>query len=227
MVTAVRQLCAQQSLSTSTAFATDPEIVNRLNEALADLRDLIISVQGQEWASTTSTIAVDTTTGIYPLPADYDEMLGVRLEQGAWQDPILPWEYADVASLSNQAVSAYRPRDYRYRVKGTTTIVLLPTPAVAMTLYLDYIPAYTPLVNDTDASFEMPYGAWKWAELTAAIELLAKERIDSSALAMRLAAKERILLGKAKRRDRHAPRIKDTRRDGGASARYPRLVTSG
>lgn len=228
MRTAVRELCAQESLSTATAFVDDTELDARTNEALADLRDIIIEVQGQEWASTTVTIAVTSATGTYPLPVDFDELLGVRLEQGSLQADLLPWEYADVASLTNEAAAAVVPRDYRYRIKGTSDIVLLPDPTASMTLYLDYIPAYTELVDQSDQTFAMPYGAWKWAALSAAIELLAKERIDATALVSRLAKKEAIIRRKARRRDKKAHRVKDTRRDGIVTGgrRYPRLYST-
>jgi hypothetical protein len=210
-----REFACQESLTPTDAFVErNPELDNRINEHLCDLRNLLIEVQGQGWAAKTHTIPLVVNQELYNLPVDFDELLGVRLERGSEQRNLDPFTYADLGALETTTAYVY-PQGYRYRIKNSG-IMIKPTPAVADTVYLDYIPAYEPLDNDPKAkSFEMPYNAWKWAALGVAIDMLNKENDHAAAGALgrvRLQEEQRIR-SKGARRDRRAPRINDTRRD--------------
>jgi hypothetical protein len=229
MRASVRELCAQETTTPTTAFVEDdPELDKRINEALCDLRDFMIEVEGQEWASTTYSFT--TTGGVdnYALPDDFDELLGVRAERSSSQYALDPWEYADLAMLENATAYGNLPQQLRYRLKGEAgdEIVIKPTPTGSSTIYLDYIPSYIELTDPAHETFNMPFGHWKWAALSAAIDCLNKEDLDTAALERRLAAKEARIRRKASRRDAgRAPRIKDTRKDRERlrSRRYPAL----
>jgi len=223
-----RELADQETLTPTVAFVEDtPELDSRINERLCDLRDLMISVQGQEWASATVPITLVTGVAAYNLPPDFDELLGVRAEWGAGQYPLTAWNYADLAELESGA-TASDVRELRYRLRGEgQQIDFRPTPGVAWVVHLDYIPAYQPLVLATDVTFTMPFGAWMHAVYAAAIDCLAKEDLDTTTLAGRLVRKEALLRQKSARRDAGAPvRVKRVRRDDYASLRLPRLWRS-
>jgi hypothetical protein len=210
-----RQFACQETLTPTTAFVErDPELDDRINEWLCDLRNLLIEVQGQGWAALTHEITLVVNQEGYNLPTKFDELIGVRLKRGGEQVQLDPWTYADLASLETQTAYVL-PYGYRYRIKNNK-IVIKPTPVVADTVFLDYIPAYMPLDSDPNAtSFEMPYNAWKWAALGVAIDMLNKEENQAAAgaLAQSMAREEQRIRSKGARRDRRAPRINDTRKD--------------
>lgn len=210
-----RQFATQETLTPTTAFVKrTPELDDRINEWLCDLRNLLIEVQGQGWAALTHEITMEVDEDSYNLPPKFDELIGVRLKRGGEQVQLDPWTYADLASLETQTAYVL-PCGYRYRIKNDQ-IVIKPTPVVADTVFLDYIPAYMPLDSDPNAeSFEMPYNAWKWAALGAAIDMLNKEE-NAAAAASLEKAKARVeqrIRSKGARRDRRALRINDTRKD--------------
>lgn len=229
----VRELACQESVTPASAFVErNPELDGRINEHLCALRDLLIELQGQEWAVKTKAITLVSGTADYNLPGDFDELLGVRLERSGEQTALDPWDYADLAELESTGSYA-EPSAYRYRLRDDEggRITIKPTPDAADTLHLDYIPAYQELPNDAGAeSFSMPYGAWKWAAYGAAVDALNKEdnHAGAQALMAQQAKLEQRLRRKFARRDRRAPAIRDTRRDKVRVLRrgYPRLWSS-
>lgn len=221
----VRELCDQETAAPTTAFVEDsPELDSRINERLCDLRDLLIEYEGQEWASLTGALLLEAGVTDYDLPADFDELLGVRIAEGSDQYPLRTWDYADLAELESGAPCS-SARELRYRIRGETAQVSFrPAPARAWTVHADYVPAYRELVEETSVSFAMPYGAWMHAAYAAAIDCLQKEDLDPGTLVASLGRKEAQLKRKAARRDAGAPvRIKRVRRDTATSRRYPRL----
>jgi hypothetical protein len=210
-----RQFATQESVAPTTAFVKRaPELDDRINEHLCDLRNLLIEVQGQGWAAETHEITLVVSQDDYPLPPKFDELLGVRLKRGGEQVNLDTWDYLELASLETQS-SYVLPYGYRYRLKNDR-IVIKPTPVVADTIFIDYIPAYRTLDSDpNERTFDMPVNAWKWAAYGAAIDMLNKETDSAAAAALerRQLAEERRIRSKGARRDRRAPRVKDTRKD--------------
>lgn len=211
--TMVREHAAQETSAPSTSFVDDTELDARINEALAALRDLRIDLEGQEWAAKTDTLTTVSGTESYSLPADFETLLGVRAEVASDQYPLDPWDYAMLSDLNNVSDGSY-PTHYRLKDTDGASIVLKPTPSAAITVYLDYVPSYTELTDDSDVTFAMPYGWWKWAVLYAAIDLLTKEMVDPSALQAKWMAEDQRIRRRAHRRDAgRAARVKRTRRD--------------
>jgi hypothetical protein len=222
----VRQHANQETADAADAFVKDStELDNRINEHLQQLRDLMIECQGHEWAKKTVSRTLESGKAEYDLPIDFDEMMGVRLARGDSQVHLDPWDYDQLAYLES-IIPAYIEA-YRYRVIGDD-IVIKPTPTTADTLYMDFIPGYVEITTDPESkSYPMPWGAWRWAALGAAIDLLNKER-DAKAIQLLLQSKammEARLRKKVARRDRRAPEIRRTAH-GVANLlgrRYPRM----
>jgi len=226
----VRELSDNETTAQATAFVDDAELDPRINEALSALRDLRIDLEGQEWAAKTGTITTASGTEVYPLPPDFDTLLGVRCEPtdgGNTEYTLEPWDYEMLASLRNVADGTY-PTHYRLKDADGDKIDLKPTPTAVVTVYIDYVPSYTELDQAADETFSMPYGWWKWAALFAAIDILNKEDLDATALTQKWQAEDQRVRRRAGRRDAsRAPRIKDTRQErqrmlGG----FPRLWRS-
>ena len=223
----VRQFANQETADPTSSFVkTTTEMDGRINEHLQQLRDLLIEVQGHEWAKKTKTYTLVANRAEYGLPSDFDETMGVRLERGGNQVLLDPWDYHELADLESTIASDVW--SYRYRVIGGD-LVVKPTPTVADTLHLDYLPGYSSLTAAGDKAFDMPHGAWRWAALGAAIDLSTKDRDDKHVglLMARQAAMEGKLRKKASRRDRRAPRIRIT--SGGLPSllrrKYPHMVS--
>jgi len=224
----VRQLANQETADAADAFVKDStELDNRINEHLQQLRDLMIECQGHEWAKKTTERTLESGTAEYDLPADFDEMLGVRLERGGEQVLLDTWDYTELARLESATPADIR--EHKYRVIGED-VVIKPDPTSSDTLHLDYIPSYVPITTDPETeSYQMPWGTWRWAALGAAIDLLSKEK-DAGAIALLQHAQTKMearLRKKVSRRDRRAPSIRNTA--GGLArilgGRYSRMVS--
>ncbi len=215
----VRELADQETLAPTTALVEDDELDKRVNEALCALRDLLIELEWMEWVTiSTQSLTLINGTQSYALAADFYLLLGVRGVSGGIERQLEPWHYQERAPLeySGNAASVW---ELQYRLNGAN-VVFLPTPRSADTVKLDYVPAYTPLVNGTDNTFAMPYGWWLWAGLRAALALVAKEALDGSTgtslLLEQWRAEDARIRGLAAQRDAgKPPRIIDTRKDGG------------
>lgn len=212
----VREHADQETIAPTLAFVETDELDKRINEALSAFRDLLIELEWMEWLTIeTHTITLAADTSSYPLPTSpaFQHLLGVRGRRGSVERQLQPWHYQERAPLMQGGI-ANSVLSLRYRLNGPN-IVFLPTPKAAATVYLDYIPEYSPLVNVNDPTFAMPYGWWKWAVLYAALDLVAKEGIaqvasGSSLLAEKFAAEDKRIRAAAAQRDSGiAPRIID------------------
>jgi hypothetical protein len=63
-----------------TRFITLPELREYLNEALAELWDMLVSARGQEHARKTYQMATTANVASYPLPSDFYELISLDVQ---------------------------------------------------------------------------------------------------------------------------------------------------
>jgi hypothetical protein len=185
-------------------------------------------LEGSEWQAREHLFSSVVGQERYQLPADFDTLLGVRGDVGSSDEfSLRQWDYADLAALNGVGVGGGCATHYRLIDVDGQAVRLKPTPQTVDAMALDYTPAYVELVADRNVTFSMPFGWWKWAALLAAIDLRAKEGLDSPTLSARWQALDERVKRRAPRRDRaNAPRIRDTRRDLSVAGGLPRLWRS-
>ena len=221
MIAAVRELADMETSAASTAFVDDTELTARINDGLKQLYTKLAEANGQDYyVLTTTALAFTSGTSLYNLPNDaatgklFWRLLGVRITDGIRWAQAEPYGWQEEAGLLNRAVSGgVTIGEYRYRLVGTQ-ISFLPTPkTTGHSFVLNYLPAFQP-VSGT-ATFDGIQGWERWAELTAAIDLMNKEEADPSGLLAQRAIIDEQITRMAGQRDAGRPeRIQDVRRDG-------------
>ena len=155
--------------SGASVFINDTEITRLINLALGDLYDLLLAARGHEYYADEDTISVVSGTSRYNLPSDFYELLSATLEWGTTNhEPVDSFEHVkDRYRLNNWANwAAWGPKGYRIR---GAQIELLPSPTSAVTMRIQYVPAFTDLSSGSD-TFD---GVNGWEKLVAL--MVAKE----------------------------------------------------
>ena len=203
-------------------FVSDAEIARLIDLSAQGLYDLLILARGQEYFLTTFSSVTVAGQTVYPLPADFYELLKVRLRIGGIWRTLRDFDRHDVDSLENAQTygSRYDPM-YRLNglqavgiVAGVDQVEIRPAPPTAWTMEIDYLP----VLNTTPVSGDVAYpsvNGWEqmviW-DVTATLKDMGEED-PTFALSQKAAIEERIreLAGA---RDAGSPsRMVDTRRD--------------
>lgn len=173
--------------STTTTYVTTAEWNNYINNAGAELFDMI--VQGDPLSlATVYDISVVTNVQIYPLPADFSKLQAVY-----WMDstkPTYPLRRASMHEFGYQQgveIVFVTGRPYAYNILAQN-IWLFPLPNISGKVRVIYYPDYASLSADAD-TFGWPVQAsWiEFIDVTAAIAALAKEESDTQQLQLRKA----------------------------------------
>jgi hypothetical protein len=212
---AVRALADQATIGAALPFVRDAELDERINEALAELYDLLIQHRGHGYYHAERSFSTASGQTQYPLPDDFYQLLSVRITDGtAWHQPDV-WQMQDLATLSAlQLAGGSGLGRYFYRLQAGA-LSIRPAPVDTITVHLDYIPAF-PGLKGPKERFDGVNGWEKWACLTAAAELALKEEnleLASSLQARRSDVEQKIRALAGSRDAARPPRIQDTRRD--------------
>lgn len=183
MISDVRLYADQRGADVATdGFVTDAEITRLLNLELAELTDLLISAQEQDYYLSESTISIVAGTSLYNLPATFYQLKSVTLEWGSQRFELVPPlnSVKGRKRMQNQLVwSEYSQKAYRLR---NAQIEFLPTPQSAVTARLQFIPAFTDLV--ALGTFDGVNGWEKLATLKVAMFILNIEQRTNEAAAL-------------------------------------------
>ncbi len=99
-------------------FVKDPEILEYLNQARAELDSRIQRAEGQVHSVRSTTIAVAAGTVSYPLPEDFKDLLGITvLLQGITQQ-LDPFMENERAMLTNATITYPYAGFPKYRIMG-------------------------------------------------------------------------------------------------------------
>lgn len=217
----VRQLAGNETGNENTALTDKLEANRRVNEACALFHNMMARMQRHEWVLTQVVdfeFTLNTTRLIYPLPEDFFVLSGhPRVSDGNRQYRLLDWERTDRDILEEADELPYL-YGYEYRINGAN-FHILPNPRDTYTVFVSYVPEFRDLVKDDDF-ITLPTGWHKWITLTAAKDLLNKEKLDTSHLDIMFAKWDFEIQSMIGKRGTKHLRVVDSRRDG---RRWPRL----
>lgn len=179
----------QRTNMESSAFVTDLEITEYLNQGLAELHGHLTANEGQPHFRTAYQIAVTQGISLYALPSDFWKVLRVTAVLDGYTVDLEPFMEGERAALLNSSIYGYIARGFSpmYRVQAGNLEILPSTRAYSATLY--YVQAPLRLVQGSDTVDG--YGGYELVAIyDACATILQKEESDPS---FYLAQKERIL----------------------------------
>lgn len=146
------------------------EVDGYINEGGPELWDLLIEARGRSFCRKEPSFEITTTadTDAYDLPSLFYKLISVRVK-GDGGEPLHAFTPQEEAYLRD--ASALRPLKYDLR---PTKIALLPLHAAGLTIVLDYVPAWTDLV-DNDDTFDGINGWEVYLSDYAAKKMAAKD----------------------------------------------------
>ncbi len=195
-----------EASTTSTSFVPDAELNQYINLALAELYDLILEANGDEYYAIPHSFSTASGQESYDLPADFYRLSGVDAEVGGFKYTLYNFPLGERNRYANlTAPGWYRGARLFYRLR-VDKIFFVPKPDGNYNVTLLYIPNPPILVNDTD-TFNF-HGGWEeYVILDAAIKMQVKEETDTSVLQL---AKEQVkqrIRGAAPDRDNGVPEV--------------------
>lgn len=223
IITKARELADQtQYLTSGDAFVPDTEALGRVNDALANLWELMLTRDAEALITRRVTLTgPGAETNAPDFPTDFYKLVGFWVQDGRWHRlHRLPEDELD--DYGDLPVETGTPRYYLLRSAGTTglytntiTPQLFPDPGTQSRTYrLDYVPD-TPVLTDNDGatpSIELPNAWWRWIEYEVAIGLLIKEESDPQGLMAQQQKAENLILRSMTDMDYSEPRrVKDVR----------------
>jgi hypothetical protein len=160
-------------------FVTDEEILEDLNQFLAELRGHLRMNEGQPHKRTTASISVVSGTSLYDLPTDFWELLGVTASINGLVRDLDSFMEGERASLSNgdYFASTVSPR---YRISNNQ-IEILPS-TQTFTLSVRYAPSEGRLrLGQSPPDTVDGYNGYEIAAVYGAVATIQeKEQIDPS-----------------------------------------------
>jgi hypothetical protein len=165
-------------------FVTDDEIIRYIDQAYTKLYDLIVSKFENYYIAEHSFIT-DGVNQFYDLPADFYKLVGIdQLQNNSGSGDnaltVRPFNFNERNRYNNILFAVTAAAFYRYLIQGSK-IKILPQPSVGITFKLWHIPA--PAKITTTAQLIDGIAGWEEVViLTAAVQIMNKQELDSSAL---------------------------------------------
>ena len=222
MRTRVRSLANMETADAS-AFVTDTEINQWLDDAIRETYDKLIQARGEDYYATSSTQTLTVGSSDYyicpavlgVLPAQlFYRMLEVVVSDTGEAVRVPRFQAGQYAQQVNAGLSG-NARDktaLRWRLVANDKVQLLPAPGSAWTLTCHYIPAFVTLASDI-AAFDGINGFEDYAILVAARRCLMKEESDTAAIDAEIGKVSARIDMMACRDDTEPRTIGDTRQD--------------
>lgn len=162
------------------AFLTDSEVNGLVNDAIAELYDLLVSARGHEYYAQNIQLATSSGYQYVALPSDFYEALTLFANWGAQQLEELDSldHLGDQVEFRNYATWAqYSPK--AWRLTQGNRIELFPTPTAATNLELRYVPTFRAL-TDGGQTFDGVNGWDKMICARVAMEILGLQALPAS-----------------------------------------------
>lgn len=203
-------LAAQQRADMENGtFISASEWTAMVNASLQQLWEKIIEAYGSDYeVQTPYSLTTDGTNDRYALPSDFFKLLGVDLQltSGTAAGWVTIWRF-NFAERNRWSLPNLRGivgrGNLRYRLLGGD-IMFTPLPLAGQTLRLWYVPAFTPLVNASDA-FDGVNGWEEWVINDVAMKALIKEESSIDDLMRMQSIQEDRLQSIVENRDAGAP----------------------
>ncbi len=233
LVTFARQAAGFDVIGTSPdEFINDPEALGMVDRSATALYDLLIKARGEEYYLSEVLIPVGPGTTIYPLPADFYQLVNVHVRATGFVgfvtiDPFMEREVAALKTLS--VIGTSFPQQTKYRLRGAqgfpgtppaapplALIEYLPEPKVVFSTFVRYIPTCIRASVGTLTSPDVEYdGVNGWEEFIiwdVAAKMVIKEERDSAPYLQQRAMVEARIAALAGARNAGEPeRVVDTR----------------
>lgn len=199
-------------MEAATARFPDSEVTAMINDSICRFYNLLVAARGMDYYENNSTVITDGINTLYPLPADFYELLAAEVAIGNGDNTIalMPYNRLEHAELVS-STPGWSGEPFAYRIRASN-IDFLPLPVSGLKITLFYIPAPPTLVNDSDTID----GIAGWEEiiiLDAAIKLKRKDDLDASDLERDRALVVEEVKGLSAKRDVSQPgRVSDVRR---------------
>lgn len=216
MITAARRLTSTETQDEANAFVTDAEALAVLNGELAELYDIIVEAfDDAPYFRGEQTITLESGVETYPLLADIYKITSVDV---VWS--------ADIVKTAKRFTEAERNRFRGLRPSWTQygkvwfrpvgqNIQFIPKPLSAVSIVVNYTPAFTPLVALSD-TFDSQ-NQWHWAAVWGLAAAIYAKDENEAGVALARAEKEkhqgRIRAQAASRVEGEPPRVQRTRCD--------------
>jgi hypothetical protein len=174
----LRTRARQRANMENSTFVTDAEFNSYINEAIADLRDKMISKVGADYFASTQSYTLINGTENYALPNDFYKVLYVE-QQGIDQlyYKMRRFEVSE-RSLGASPISYYAP-EIKYRLTANNITFTPVNQLGGILVRLTYVPVPTELSADIDTL--NGYNGWEtYPILLAARKALAKEESNVS-----------------------------------------------
>lgn len=214
MIAAARRLTGMESLDPANAFVTDDEALAVLNGELAELYDTIVENGFGDFFRGTTPISLQANQAVYPLGVDIYEIASVDV---VWSTDIVRSVHLFTEAERNR-FKRVRPSwsqygDIYYRPLGDN-IEFIPSPLSPVTVNVNYVPTFTPMVALTD-TFNS-HNQWHWMAIWGLAAYMRQKDDDEVSAGLALAQKEkqraRVVSMAARRVDGEPPRVQRVRR---------------
>lgn len=134
----------------------DTDLNTLIDDACAEYYDLLVSVRGQEYFSSSSTLSIVANTATYTLPADFYQLISAVIEWASDDHEVMNaiTSEREAPNYTNIVTwDRYSPKGFRIRGTqgGTQTFAVYPTPRTACTVRIRYVPTYTAFTADSGA----------------------------------------------------------------------------
>jgi hypothetical protein len=165
-------------------FVTDDEIIRLIDQGYTKLYDLIVS-KFENYYIDEHSFTTDGVNQFYDIPEGFYKMVGLdQLQNNSGSGDnaltVRPFNFNERNRYNNILFAVTAAAFYRYLIQGSK-IKILPQPSTGITFKMWYIPAPPKI---TSATQEID-GISGWEEvviLTAAVQIMNKQELDSSAL---------------------------------------------
>lgn len=184
-LSALRSRARQRADMENSQFVADSEINQYINDAYAELYDLLVS-RFEDYFLDEPVDFTITSGSSYSLPSDFYKLAGIdKASFNTDYYALRPFSFANRNNNTNTNKLRGINTDVQYRIVGDK-IRFVPEQNAPGSYRIWYIPSYTPLSSDSDAiSTVISRNNWDdYIVITAAMKMLAKEESDISVLMM-------------------------------------------
>lgn len=207
----LRTRVRQRANMENSTFVTNAELNVYINQAIADLRDKMISKVGEDYFADEELYSLQSNVDTYALPNDFYKILYVEVKgDDGYYYKMRRFEVSE-RNFGASPINYYIP-DIRYRLRGNN-IVFTPQNLIGgREVRMTYVPIPTELSLNTDTL--QGYNGWEtYVIVYAARMALVKEESDTSQLDAELLRLDGRMESMSDNRDQAEPaRIYDNER---------------
>jgi hypothetical protein len=177
MITRARHMTKTESLDEANSFCTPDELLDQLNDELAEIEDVIAGAQDEEFSSSKYPIDLIIGQTIYGLPVDAYKLRSVDV---AWTSTVTRSARRFNESQRNRLSTLFPAWTNYGRVYWRTlgnNLEIMPAPTSVVRIYLNYGAAFEPLV-DLDETWDSQNG-WHMAAVYGLAVYIAMADADT------------------------------------------------